>query len=141
MKSQEEMVKNLTNDKYLLGSKLANIQERTSKPLGSKNEVEEKEENTNPIINTVKKEVNPAEEQNTKTPYRHPNYKHPFDQQQGQNEHTERRDKVRRSRTSNQNTKQQTRRPIPQSDQIASKKNIFGMDHIIDDATVLLGNS
>ena len=62
MKLQEETIRNLKNDKDLLGSKLANIQERTSKPLGSKKEVEEKEANTNPIINTVKKEFNPAEE-------------------------------------------------------------------------------
>ena len=87
MKSQEETTRNLKNDKYLIGSKLENIQERTSKPLGSKKEVEEKEANTNPVINTVKKEVNPAKEQTTKTPYRHPNYKRPFDQRQGQNEH------------------------------------------------------
>ena len=38
---------NLKNDKGLLGSKLTNIQERTSKPLGSKKEVEEKESITN----------------------------------------------------------------------------------------------
>ena len=69
-----------------------NIQESTSKPLGSKKQVEEKEANTNPFINTVKKEVNPAEEQTTKTPYRHPNYKRPFDQRQGQNEHTHTRE-------------------------------------------------
>ena len=63
--------------------------------MGSEKEVEEKEANTNPVINTVKKELNPAEEQTTKTPYRHPNYKLPFDQRQGQNEHTQRRDNVR----------------------------------------------
>ena len=95
MKSQEEMIRNLKNDKYLLGSKLANIQERTSKPLGSKKEVEEKEANTNPVINRVKKEVNLAKEQTKKTPYQHPNYKRPFDQRQGQNEHTQRRNDVR----------------------------------------------
>ena len=88
MKSQEETIRNLKNDKYLLGIKLVNIQERTSKPLGSKNEVEEKEANTNLVINIVKKEVNPTESQTTKTPYRHPNYKRHFDQRQGQNEHT-----------------------------------------------------
>ena len=88
--------------------------------MGSKKEVEEKEANTNPVINTVKNKVNPVEEQRTKTPYWHPNYKCPFDQWQGQNEHTQRRDKVRRARASNQNTKQQTRRPIPQNDQITS---------------------
>ena len=32
VKSQEEIIRNLKNDKDLLGSKLANIQERTSKP-------------------------------------------------------------------------------------------------------------
>ena len=94
--------------------------------MGSKNEVEEKEANTNPIINTVKKQVNPTEEQTTKNPYQHANYKHPFDQRQGQNEHTQRRDDVRRARTSNQNTKQQTRRPIPQNDQIALIKIDLG---------------
>ena len=36
VKSQEETIRNLKNDKDLLGSKLENIQERTSKPLGSK---------------------------------------------------------------------------------------------------------
>ena len=66
--------------------------------------------------------MNTTEEQTTRTPYGHPNYKHYFDQRQGQNEHTQRRDDVRRGRTTNQNTKQQTRRPIPQSDQIASLK-------------------
>ena len=81
--------------------------------MGSKKEVEEKEANTNPVINTVKKEVNLGEEQTTKNPYRHPNYKCPFDQRQGENEHTQRRDKVRQARTSNKNTKQQTRRPNP----------------------------
>ena len=78
-KGQDEMLRNLQNDKYLLITKLANIHERTSKPLGSKKQVEEKEANTNSVINIVKKEVNPAEEQTTKTPYRHPNYKHHFD--------------------------------------------------------------
>ena len=60
VKSQEETIKNLKNDKDLLRSKLMNIQERTSKPLGSKKEVEEKEANINPVINTIKKEFNPA---------------------------------------------------------------------------------
>ena len=39
---------------------------------------------------------------------------------------TQRRDKVRRERTSNQNKKQQTIRPIPQNDQIASIKIDLG---------------
>ena len=80
-KAQEEMIRNLKNDKVSLGNKLEQIQKRTSNPLNSKSQVQEKEANTNPVINTVKKEVNPTEEQTTKTPYRHPNYKHHFDQQ------------------------------------------------------------
>ena len=42
VKSQEETIMNLKNDKDLLKRKLENIQERTSKPLGSKKQVEEK---------------------------------------------------------------------------------------------------
>ena len=56
------------------------IQKRTSKLLGSKKQVEENKANTNPVINTDKKQVNPANEQTIKTPYGHPNYKSHFDQ-------------------------------------------------------------
>ena len=65
---QEEMIRNLKNDKDSLENKLEQIQ-RTSRPSDSKIQVEEKEANTNPVINTVKKEFNPVEEQTTKTPY------------------------------------------------------------------------
>ena len=75
---------------------------------------------------TVQKEVNPAEKQTAKTPYQHPNYKRQFDQQQGQNEHTQKSYAVRQAKTSNQHTKQQTRRTTPQSHQIAPMKIDLG---------------
>jgi len=81
------MIRNLKNAKDLVGNKLVHIQKRTSKILGSKKQVEENKANTNPVINTDKKEVNPANEQTIKTPYRHPNYKSHFDQREGQNVH------------------------------------------------------
>ena len=66
--------------------------------------------------------MNPTKKQTTKSPYRHPNYKRHFDQRQGQNEHTHKSYVVRQARTSNQHTKQQTRRTTPQSHQIAPMK-------------------
>ena len=83
-------------------------------------------EEVNSVIITDKKEVNTSEEQTTITPYRHPNYQHYFDQRHGQNEHTLMRDDVRQVRPTNQNKNQQTRRPMPQSDQIDSIKIYLG---------------
>ena len=67
------MTKNLKNDKDSLENKLEQIQ-RKSKPLDSKIQVEEKEENTNPVLVKVQKEANLVKKQTTRTPYRHPNY-------------------------------------------------------------------
>ena len=78
------------------------------------------------VIITDKKEVNTTEEQTTRTPYHHPNYKCYFEQRKGQNQHTHKRDDVRWERTENQNSKQQTRIPIPQSDKIALIKIDLG---------------
>ena len=51
---------------------------------GKQIQVEEEEININLVFIIVQKEVNPAKKQTTKTPYRHPNYKRHFDQQQVQ---------------------------------------------------------
>ena len=67
-KVQDEMLRNLKNDKYSL----------------------EKESNTNIVLVTIQKEVNLVKKQTTRNPYRHPNYKSQFNQQQGQNEHKQR---------------------------------------------------
>ena len=85
--------------------------------MGSKKQVEENKANTNPVINTDKKEVNPANEQTIKTPYRHPNYKSHFDQRQGQNVHKQRGYDVKCEGTQNLQPKQKTRSFIQQGDQ------------------------
>ena len=92
------------------------IQKRTSKLFGSKKQVEENKANTNPVNNTDKKEVNPANEQ-TITPYQHPNYKNHFDQRQGQNVHKQRGYNVKCEGTQNLQPKQKTRSFIQQGDQ------------------------
>ena len=51
-------------------------------------QVDEEETKTNSVLITVQKEFNPTEKWTIKTPYRHPNYKRPFDEWQGKNEHT-----------------------------------------------------
>ena len=83
-KTQEEMIRNLKNDNDFLENELEQIQKRTSNPLESIIQVEEKEANTNPIIATVQTEANLVKKQTTRTPYRRQNYKKHFDQQQGQ---------------------------------------------------------
>ena len=103
------MIRNLKNAKDLVGNKLVHIQKRESKLLGLKKQVEENKANTNLVINTDKKEVNPANEQTIKTPYRHPNYKSHFDQRQGQNVHKQRGYDVKCEGTQNIQPKQKTR--------------------------------
>ena len=73
--------------------------------------------NTNSVPITVQKEVNPAEKQTTRTPYRQPNYKKHFDQHQGQNEHKQMSYNFRSERTQNMQPKQKTGRFIQQDDQ------------------------
>ena len=51
------MIRNLKNDKFLLENKLEQIQKRTSNPLDSKSQVQEKEANTNPVFVIVQKEA------------------------------------------------------------------------------------
>ena len=92
--------------------------------MGSKKQVEENKANTNPVINTDKKEVNPANEQTIKTPYRHPNYKSHFDQRQGQNVHKQRGYDVKCEGTQNIQPKQKTRSFIQQGDQQAIRMKV-----------------
>ena len=70
----------IQSNNNLLENKVAQIQKEASKLSGKQIQVEEEEINTNLVFVTVQKEVNPAEKQTTKTPYRHPNYKRHFDQ-------------------------------------------------------------
>ena len=50
--------------------------------------------------------------QTIKTPYWHSNYKKHFDQQQGQNEHKQKRYDFRRKNTQNEQARQRTRSSI-----------------------------
>ena len=88
--SQAERSKKIRNNNNLLENKLVQIQKEASRLYRRQIQVEEKETNTNLVPITVQKEVNPAEKQETRTLYRHPNYKKHFDQRQGQNEHKQR---------------------------------------------------
>ena len=89
--------------------------------MGSKKQVEENKANTNPIINTDKKEVNPTNEKN---PYWHPNYKSHFDQREGQNVHKQRGYNLKCEGTQNIQPKQKTRSLIQQGDQKAAWMNV-----------------
>ena len=84
--------------------------------MGSKKQVEENKANTNPVINTDKKEVNPANEKTIKTPYRQPNYTSHFYKWQGQNVHKQRGYDVKCEGTQNLQPKQKTRSFIQQGD-------------------------
>ena len=64
------------NNNNLLENQEAQIQENASK-----NQIKE--------VKTVLAIVKKKEEQTIPTPYRHPNYNHHFDQQQGQNKHSQ----------------------------------------------------
>ena len=64
-------------------------------------------------MKTILVVVQNKEEQTTPTPYRHPNYNHPFDQLQGQNEYSQNTYvDMRKYR----HTKQQLRRIVLQKD-------------------------
>ena len=60
------------------------------------------------VLAAVKKE----EKQTTHTPYRHPNYNRHFDQQQGQNEHSQ---KSYVDKETVRHTKKQLRQPVSQN--------------------------
>ena len=97
--SQDKRFEKIQNNNNLLENKLVQIQKEASRLSGKQIQVEKENTNTNLVPVTVPKEVNPAEKQTTRTPYRHPNYKKHFDQPQGQNKHKQRRYDFRRERT------------------------------------------
>ena len=99
-----------------LQKKIVQIQKEASRLFEKQIQVEEGETNKNSVPVTVQKEVNLAEKQTTRTPYRHPNYKNHFDQRHGQNEHKQRSYNFRNKRTQNLKPKQKMGRFIQQGD-------------------------
>ena len=120
-KSQDERFKKIQSKNNILENKIAQIQKEASKLSKKQSQVEE----VNSVIITDKKNSihmkNKQQELLIDTPIINIILTN-----NGVKMNTQRRDDVRRARTTNQNTKQQTRRPIPHNDQIASIKIDLG---------------
>ena len=103
------------NNNNLLENKLVQIHKEASRLSEIQIKVEEEETNTNLVPVIVRKKVNLAEKQTTRTHFQHPNYKNHRDQRHGQNEHKQMRYDFRRERTQNEQAKHKTRNSIQQS--------------------------
>ena len=110
--SQEKRFEEIQNNNNLLQNKLVQIQKEASRLSRKLIAVEEEEANTNSVPITVQKEVNLAEKQETRTLYRHPNYKMHFLQRQGENEHKQRSYIFKNKRPQNLQLKQKIGRFI-----------------------------
>ena len=109
--SQDKKFEKIQNNNNILENKLVQIQKKASRLSGKQAQVEEEKTNTNLVLVIVQKELNTAKKQAIRNLDRHPNYKKHFDQQQGQNEHKQRRYDFRRERT--QMNKLSRKREVP----------------------------